>query len=61
MYYDQKVRESNLAVGDRVLIRALGLNGKTKIADDWEEIPNKDIPVYNVQQENGIFASNAPP
>lgn len=60
VYYDQKVRESHLAVGDRVLIRALGLKGKTKIADDWEEmpylvteIPNKDIPVYKVQQENG--------
>ena len=60
VYYDRKVRESNLAVGDRVLIRALGLKGKTKIADDWEEmpyivteIPNKDIPVYKVQQENG--------
>ncbi|MEW8542497.1 MAG: hypothetical protein AB2693_03100 [Candidatus Thiodiazotropha sp.] len=42
------------------MIRALGLKGKTKIADDWEEmpyivteIPNKDIPVYKVQQENG--------
>ena len=36
-YYDQKVRESKLEVGDRVLIRALDLKGETKIADDWEE------------------------
>ena len=59
-YYDQRVRESKLEVGDRVLIRALGLKGKIKIADDWEEmpyivteIPIKDIPVYKVRQEDG--------
>ena len=59
-YYDQRVRESKLEVGDRVLIRALGLKGKVKIADDWEEmpyivteIPIKDIPVYKVRQEDG--------
>ena len=59
-YYHQRVRESKLEVGDRVLIRALGLKGKVKIADDWEEmpyivteIPIKDIPVYKVRQEDG--------
>ena len=59
-YYDQRVRESKLEVGDRVLIRALGLKGKVKIADDWEEmpyivteIPMQDIPVYKVRQEDG--------
>ena len=35
-YYDQRVRESKLEVGARVLIRALGLKGKVKIADNWE-------------------------
>ena len=59
-YYDQRVRESKLEVGDRVLIRALGLKGKVKIADDWEEmtyivteIPMQDIPEYKVRQEDG--------
>ena len=42
------------------MIRALDLKGKTKIADDWKqmpyivkEIPIKDIPVYDVRQEDG--------
>ena len=59
-YYDQRVRKGKLEVGDRVLIQALGLKGKVKIADDWEEmsyivteIPIKDIPVYKVRQEDG--------
>ena len=59
-YYDQRVRESKLEVDDRVLIQALSLKGKVKIADDWEdmpyivsEIPIKDIPVYKVCQEDG--------
>ena len=37
--YDKRVRESKLEVGDRVLIRALGLKGKVKIADDWGDMP----------------------
>ena len=59
-YYDQKVRESKIEVGDRVLIRALGLKGKTKIADEWEdipyivkEVPIEGVPVYTVKQEDG--------
>ena len=64
-YYDQKVRKSKLAVGDRVVIRALGLKGKVKITDDWKEmsyivteIPVKDIPVYKVGQEDGKGRTN---
>ncbi len=33
--YDQKVRYHSLNVGDRVLIRKLGLKGKQKLADRW--------------------------
>lgn len=59
-YYDRKVRESTLEVGDRVLVRNVGLKGKNKLADKWEQdpyivikIPNKDTPVYQVQKESG--------
>ena len=52
-YYDQKVREKKLEVGDKVFIQALGLKRKIKIADDWEktpytvlDVPIEDIPVY---------------
>ena len=33
-YYDQRVRESKLEVGDRVLIRALGLKGTYTFQSD---------------------------
>ena len=58
--YDLKVREATLDVGDRVLVRQVGLRGKHKLADRWErtpykviEVPNKDIPVFKVQKESG--------
>ena len=35
-YYDQKVHENKLVVGDRVLVEKLGIKGKHKIADKWE-------------------------
>ncbi len=38
-YYDRKVRESTLEVGDRVLVRNVGLKGKNKLADKWEQEP----------------------
>lgn len=54
-----KVRESTLDVGDRVLIRQVGLKGKHKLADKWQKhpyivvsIPTSDIPVYKVQRES---------
>ena len=59
-YYDAAVRENKLEVGDRVLIRTVGLQGKHKIADRWDEQPYKvlkqpipDIPVFDVQKEDG--------
>lgn len=57
--YDQKVRHTRLDVGDKVLIRKVGVKGTNKLSDRWDEeiyivlsIPNPDIPVYRVQQEN---------
>ena len=58
--YDLKVREAILNVGDRVLVRKVGLKGKNKLADKWDKqpytiigIPNRGVPVYNVQKEGG--------
>ena len=59
-YYDLKVRNSGiLHPGDPVLVRNVGLRGKHKIADRWEnqpyvvvERPHADIPVYVVKREN---------
>ena len=57
--YDLKVRETTLEVGDRVLVKQVGLRGKHKLADRWEktpyvviEIPNSDVPVFKVQKES---------
>ena len=57
--YDLKVRHSKIEIGDRVLVKAVGFEGKHKIANRWEESPyivtaqpNTDIPVYEVRQEN---------
>ena len=56
--YDRKVRNSVLEPGDRVLVEKVGLKGRQKLADVWENhtyivkhqiVP--DIPVYEVQQE----------
>ena len=60
MYNDSKVRESTVHVGDRVLIRNVGLKGKNKPADKWARDtyivinqPNSDIPVFQVKKETG--------
>ncbi|MCG8048682.1 MAG: RNase H-like domain-containing protein, partial [Candidatus Thiodiazotropha endolucinida] len=57
--YDLKVREATLDIGDRVLVRLVGLRGKQKLADKWEKSPyivrskpNDSIPVYKVQKES---------
>lgn len=59
-HYDLKVREATLAIGDKVLVRNVGLKGKNKLADKWTKevyvvisTPNSDIPVYRVQKETG--------
>ena len=58
--YDAKVRESTLDIGDRVLVRNVGLKGKHKLADKWErdayiviDIPDGNIPVFKVRKESG--------
>lgn len=57
--YDQKVRYHSLSVGDRVLIRNLGLKGKQKLADRWSENPYvvesqlSGIPVYRLKPVDG--------
>jgi hypothetical protein len=57
---DKKVRGAILQPGDRVLVKIVAFDAKHKIADKWEEEPygivsqpNRDIPVYVVQRENG--------
>lgn len=59
-YYDLKVHENKLEVGDRVLVEKLGVKGKHKIADRWEEDPYivldqpiPDIPVFSLKREDG--------
>ena len=59
-HYDSKVRESTLDVGDRVLIRNVGLKGKNKLADKWAkdpfivvDQPDRNIPVFKVRKESG--------
>lgn len=59
-YYDLKVRGIDLHDGDRVLVKVVAFDGKHKIADKWEEEayivlrqPNKEVPVYVVQREDG--------
>lgn len=61
--YDLKVREATVDIGDRVLIRNVGLKGKNKLADKWDkhtyvviDMPDKSIPVYKVQKEFGDSA-----
>jgi len=62
--YDLKVREATLNIGDRVLVRNVGLKGKHKLADKWQkdpyiviEIPNNDVPVFKVKKESGNGAT----
>lgn len=55
--FDRVVRESTLAVGDRVLVRNLRLRNKHKLADRWEPmiyVVTKQmggLPVYSVKPE----------
>jgi len=55
--FDRVVRESTLAVGDRVLVRNLRLRTKHKLADRWEPMiyvvtkQMGDLPVYSVKPE----------
>lgn len=58
-WYDLRVREAKLEVGDRVLVKNVGIRGKAKLADKWEKDvyiivgqPNLDIPIYEVKKEH---------
>ena len=58
--HNGNVREATLGMGDRLLIRKVGLKDKNKLADRWDkhyyiviEVPNEDVPVYRVQCESG--------
>ena len=56
--HDTKVRECTLEIGDRVLVRNVGLKGKHKLADHWASDvyviikKHEDIPVYTVKPES---------
>lgn len=55
--YDVKICEVRLEVGDKVLIRNVGLKGKNKLVDKWDEliyiVKEKifDLLVYKVKIE----------
>ena len=56
--YDTKARGSVPVIGDRVLVKKVGLKGKHKLADKWEhdvyiivDQPDATLPVYAVRQE----------
>ena len=58
--YDMKSRGAVVHPGDRVLVKTLAFDGRHKLADRYEEDayivlkqPNPDIPVFEVQKENG--------
>lgn len=57
--YDAKVKDVKLEVGDRVLVRNVGLKGKNKLADKWDEEvyvileQRPGLPVYKVKGEVG--------
>ena len=57
--YDAKARSSVLKPGDLVLVKNVGIRGKHKIGDRWEQEPyvvidqpNNDIPVYEVRRQH---------
>ena len=57
--YDRNTRGIMPQIGHLVLVRQLGLQGKHKLADKWEDniyqILDKDtnLPFYKVKKENG--------
>ena len=57
-HYDAKARNSVLKPGDLVLVKNVGIRGKHKIGDRWEQEPyviidqpNNDIPVFQVRRQ----------
>ncbi|XP_035996669.1 pollen-specific leucine-rich repeat extensin-like protein 2 [Fundulus heteroclitus] len=57
-FFDRHITTSELAVGDRVLVRNVRLRGKHKLADKWEPdiyvVVKRagNLPVYTVKPEN---------
>ena len=58
--YDEKVRGATVQVGDRVLVKNVGLKGRNKLANKFKsepylvvKQPNADIPVFVVESESG--------
>ncbi|KAI3353735.1 hypothetical protein L3Q82_004965 [Scortum barcoo] len=57
--YDKRVGFQTLDIGDRVLLRNLGLKGKHKLESRWSPIPYvvlgkmPNLPVYKVKPETG--------
>ena len=55
--YDLKVMGATLEVGDRFLVKNVAFDGKHKLAEKFAYIvicePNKDIPVFVVEREDG--------
>ena len=56
--YDRRIRGSTVHVGDRVLVRNVGIRGKSKLANRWEDVPytvvdqpDPNIPVFKVLQD----------
>lgn len=51
---------SRIEIGDRVLVRKVGIQGKHKLADKWESdistvhsMPDPDIPMFKVKETKG--------
>jgi transposase InsO family protein len=58
--YDRRVRGAVPVVGDRVLVKNVGLKGKNKLANKWHKDVflivgqnDPDLPVYQLQKESG--------
>lgn len=57
--YDRKVTFHSLEIGDRVLLRNLGLRGKHKLENKWNPAPYvvigkmPNLPVFKVKREDG--------
>ena len=56
--YDAKVRGAVPQVGERVLVKNVGIRGKHKLADKWEndvyvivDQPDPTLPVYSIRKE----------
>jgi hypothetical protein len=56
--YNRKIKGQKLVKGDTVLLKNVGLKGKNKLMDRWQQDPfividqpNQDTPVYTVKRD----------